>query len=126
MIAFLDTQICVWTAQGEVGRLSKPAYEAMQSAELLISPMVLIELGYLFEIERIVVPPSDVAAKLQKEIGVRVHNGDFLEIAKVCWLETWTRDPFDRLIVSHARMHGMSPLVSSDEKIKKHYKNTVW
>ena len=98
----------------------------MQSAELLISPMVLIELQYLFEIERIVIPPGDIAAKLQKEIGVCVHNGDFLEIAKVCWLETWTRDPFDRLIVAHAKMHGMSYLISSDEKIKRHYQKAVW
>lgn len=126
MTVFLDTQVCVWTAQGDVHRLSKPAYEAMQSAELLISPMVLIELGYLFEIERIVVPPLDIAAKLQKEIGVRVHDGSFLEIATVCLLEKWTRDPFDRLIVSHARMYGMSPLISSDEKIKEHYRKTIW
>ena len=126
MIAFLDTQICVWAAQGDVHRLSKPAHKVMQSAELLISPTVLVELQYLFEIQRIIVPPRDIAAKLEKEAGARVHNGDFLEITKVCLQETWTRDPFDRLIVSHAKMHGMSYLISSDEKIKKHYRRTIW
>jgi PIN domain nuclease of toxin-antitoxin system len=126
VIAFLDTQVCVWTAQGDVHRLSKSAREMMQSAELLISPIVLIELQYLFEIERIVIPPHDLAEKLQREIGIHIHNGDFLEVAKVCFLETWTRDPFDRLIVSHAKMHGMAYLISSDEKIKKHYGKTIW
>ena len=106
--------------------LSKPAHEMMQSAELLISPMVLIELQYLFEIERLLISPNDIAAKLQNEIGALVHSGDFLEIAKVYCLETWTRDPFDRLIISHAKMHGMSYLISSDEKIKRHYQKAIW
>ena len=41
-------------------------------------------------------------------------------------MEIWTYDLFDRLIVPHARMYGMSYLISSDEKIKRHYQKTVW
>ena len=70
MIAFLDTHVCVWMAQGDVHRLSKPAYDMMQSAELLISPMVLIELEYLYEIERIIIPPHGIITKLREEAGI--------------------------------------------------------
>jgi len=33
---------------------------------------------------------------------------------------------FDRIIVAQARLNGLSPLISSDEKIAEHYPRAVW
>ncbi|MDQ1473147.1 MAG: hypothetical protein QOJ99_4627, partial [Bryobacterales bacterium] len=40
--------------------------------------------------------------------------------------ETWTRDPFDLMIVSHAKANGYAPLVTADESIRAHYPKAVW
>ena len=39
--------------------------------------------------------------------------------------ETWTPDPFDRLIVAQARLLDAS-LITKDELIHKHYKKAIW
>ena len=37
----------------------------------------------------------------------------------------WVRDPFDRLIVAQA-IANEAPLVTKDEKIRRHYRRAVW
>ena len=54
MIHYLDTQVVVWLAGGEVEKVSAPAAEAIRKSDLVISPMVLLELQHLFEIKRLV------------------------------------------------------------------------
>ena len=39
--------------------------------------------------------------------------------------EKWSRDPFDRLIVAHAKAQK-TPLVTRDEKIRENYRLAVW
>jgi PIN domain nuclease of toxin-antitoxin system len=39
--------------------------------------------------------------------------------------ESWTRDPFDRLIVARARATEL-PLLTKDMKIHAHFKAAVW
>ena len=53
MIAYLDTNVVVWLAQGNLTRISPKAQRVLEETALLISPMVLIELEYLYEVNRI-------------------------------------------------------------------------
>jgi len=39
--------------------------------------------------------------------------------------QTWTRDPFDRLIVSQARLADV-PLLTRDRTIHTHYPRAIW
>jgi PIN domain nuclease of toxin-antitoxin system len=55
-----------------------------------------------------------------------VCDKPFQEVTAVAYGENWTRDPFDRMIVAQAKSNGLSPLISSDEKIKQHYINAIW
>jgi len=131
VIAYLDTNIVVWLAQGNlaqgnINRLSGKAQDLLEEAELLISPMVLIELEYLYEVNRIKLPARDVQLKIEHEIGVRVCDLSFSSVANVTLDEKWTRDPFDRMIVAQAKANGLAFLVSADEEIRKHYPRTVW
>ena len=98
----------------------------METAQLLISPMVLIELEYLYEVNRILLPSRDLKLKLEYELGVRVCDLDFASIANVVLNEKWTRDSFDRFIVAQAKANGFSPLISADMEIRQHYPRAIW
>ena len=126
MIAYLDTSVVVWLAQGDVGRISSKAQRLLNQADLLISPMVLIELEYLREVNRIRLSSRDILLKVEHEAGVRVCDLAFPLVAEVVVDEKWTRDPFDRTIVAQAKANGLAPLVSSDEEIRRNYPRAVW
>ena len=126
LIAYLDTNVVVWLAQGNLARISPTAQGVLEQANLLISPMVLIELEYLYEVNRIKLPSRDVQLKIEHEIGVRVCDLSFPLVASVVVDERWTRDPFDRIIVAQAKANGLASLVSVDEEIGRHYPRTIW
>ncbi|MSU25039.1 MAG: hypothetical protein EXS32_14625 [Opitutus sp.] len=44
---YLDTHVVVWLSAGEVARLGARARVAIETQELRVSPMVLLELQYL-------------------------------------------------------------------------------
>jgi PIN domain nuclease of toxin-antitoxin system len=126
LISYLDTNVTVWLAQGNVDRLSAAARTQIESSELFISPVVLLELEYLYEVGRIVLAARDVQSKLANELGVSVCRHGFPSIVSAALQEKWTRDPFDRIIVAHAKANGLAPLVSSDAEIRKSYTRAVW
>jgi PIN domain nuclease of toxin-antitoxin system len=125
MIAYLDTHTAVRIASGR-GRIGRDAERLVRKAELLASPMVLVEMEYLFEIGRLTSPGKDVLRKLEHELGLRLCDLPFAEVAKAAIDEKWTRDAFDRMIVAQAKVNGLAPLISADEEIAKHYPRTVW
>lgn len=126
MIHYLDTQVMVWLCEGRVERLTAAASAAVEQFDLAISPMVLLELEYLYELKRIVKQPLALLDRLAAQIGLTVRDRGFASIIHTALFETWTRDPFDRVIVAHAKADGHAPLVTSDEKIRKNYSRAVW
>ena len=123
---YLDTHIIVWLAAGTVSRISPRAQAQLESADLLLSPMVLLELEYLHELGRTTLPARDIFQKVAHETGLALCPLPFPSIAATALDEHWTRDPFDRLIVAHAKANGFAPLISADEDIRQHYPRTVW
>jgi predicted nucleic acid-binding protein len=114
-------------ANGDLSLISPSALEAMSKTDLLISPMVLLEIEYLFELKKkIKLSAEDIRRKLEFELGVRVCGFSFPEIVQVASREKWTRDPFDRLIVAHAKANGISTLISEDRKIRENYPRAIW
>ncbi len=126
MIRYLDTQVMVWLCQKQLEKLSQRAVAAIEDSELRISPMVLLELEYLHETKRIIPPPQALLHQLESQIGLQLCDHPFPAIVETALYETWTRDPFDRVIVAHARSNGYAPLVTSDAKIRAHYPNAAW
>src|SRR5262245_46374581 len=121
MICYVDTAVVIWLAQAQVAKLSQKAISLVQIADVRISLMVLLELQYLHEVQRISVKPQDVLVKLSTEIGLTMCDHPFPVVAQVALGETWTRDPFDRIIVAHARANGVSPLLTKDELMLNNY-----
>ena len=126
MIAYLDTNVAVWLAQGDLERISLKAQGTLEAGDLLISPMVLVELECLYEVGRIRVGARDLLRKLGREIGLRVCDLPFPAVADAVLDEKWTRDPFDRTIVAHAKANGLAALVTADEEIRRNYVRSVW
>src|SRR5436190_1725133 len=103
---YLDTHVAVWLASGETTRLSRRASRLIDEEELVISPVVLLEMELLKEIGRIRVPADTIYEVLQREIGLTTCGQDFISVVKGTLQQKWTRDPFDRIIVGQAALSG--------------------
>jgi PIN domain nuclease of toxin-antitoxin system len=122
---YLDTHVVVWLYGGLVAEFSPTASAAIEGNELLISPMVRLELRYLHETGRITVPPAKVIGALERDLGLAICPQPFSLVVRQAEQVGWTRDPFDRLIVGQAEA-GAFPLLTRDELIRKHFANAIW
>ena len=125
MNCFLDTHIVIWLYEKRLGLLSEKAMKQIEENELFISPVVKLEIEYLYEIEKIRDNSDTICSFLEKYIDLNIENTSFLEIIKVSLNEKWTRDPFDRIIVAHAKLLDYS-LISKDKEINKNYFRTIY
>ena len=110
----LDTNALVWMLCGH--RRARPL---LKLPRLYVSPVSLLEVQMLVEIGRgrlaagrSVADIADDPRWLQDEPAA----GDWFQRATEI---AWTRDPFDRLIVAHARVRGWK-LATGDAKLAEH------
>ena len=87
--------------------------------------MVALELEYLHETGRIQARSRVICDSLEQSVGLRVCDCPFALVARLAIDHSWTRDPFDRLIVAQAKLADAS-LLTKDLVILKHYKNAFW
>lgn len=92
---------------------------------MFISPVVRLELQYLYELGRIVRAPDEVIDMLVRSVGLSQTEDLMAEIVVQAMDLNWTRDPFDRLLVATARLHR-APLITKDQKILEHFPDAVW
>jgi PIN domain nuclease of toxin-antitoxin system len=121
----LDTHIVCWLYEARIDLLSDPARAAIERGRLFVSPIVDLELQYLHEIGRINKGPSAILAALAAEIGLAVDDQSLAAIISRARDLSWTRDPFDRLIVATALLAG-GRLVTKDALIRKYCKAAIW
>lgn len=122
---YLDTHTVVWLYSGELHFLSERACQLIEENELLISPLVLLELQYLFEIKRITVEPTVIFDSLVESVGLQKCRASFAQVISEAMRISWTRDPFDRIITATAMIHQTS-LLTKDEVIRREYRLAVW
>ncbi len=101
------------------------ARSLIEGNDLLVSPMVALELQYLFEIERISVESAQILDALGREVQLKQCDLPFGDVVGASLGESWTRDPFDRLIVGQANLR-QAPLLSKDETIRANCSDAVW
>lgn len=124
--AYIDTHIAVYLHDGLVEKLTNSAKREIEDCDLLISPMVLLELDYLYTRKRINVPAKEMYATIHTDFGVTMCRLAFAIIVSEAIGIDWTSDPFDRLIVAHARANKEAALITKDETIRKNYSKAVW
>lgn len=124
-IVFLDTHIAVWLYAGLIEKISDTAKQAIEANDLLISPMVRLELQYLFEITRITVKPDTIIKNLFTAINLRVSETPLQQIIEEALKISWTRDVFDRLLSAEAMVVG-GGFITADENIKSNLQLAIW
>ena len=122
---YLDTHVVVWLYGGLSEKFTELAIALINEHELYVSPMVRLELQYLYEIERLVVGADVILSDLGDRLGLRICERDFNRVIGYGLGVNWTRDPFDRLIVAQA-MLGKNLLLTKDAKIREHYAGARW
>lgn len=121
----LDTHVVLWLYAGETERLSATARERLEADDLAISPIVQLELQYLKETERITADSALIMETLASAIGVTFCDLPFARVVIESIQQSWTRDPFDRIIVAQAAARK-APLITKDATILRHYAQAVW
>lgn len=122
---YLDTHLVVWLYAGLTENLSNVAKSLINEHELYISPIISLELQYLYEIGRIKVSSDVIVKDLSNSIGLNVCQQDFNLIIDRALDINWTRDPFDRLIVSNAKINE-NILLTKNMNILNNYQYSLW
>lgn len=123
---YLDTPVLVWLYAGKTELLSKKGVGLLEKEELFISPVIRLELQFLFEIGRTSVNSETICRDLGMRLDIRECNLAFSSVITRSLEESWTRDPFDRMIVAQAALQNGASLLTKDRRIQENYKNAVW
>jgi PIN domain nuclease of toxin-antitoxin system len=124
-LIYLDTHVAAWLYAGRADLLSQRARALIDTEELRISPAGVLELQYLQEIRRLTVGANVIVQSLSAQLGLQVCDLPFAAVIESALEQTWTRDPFDRIIVGQATLND-SALLTKDRTIRRHYGNAVW
>ena len=124
-LTYCDTHVLVWLYAGDLSLFPRSVVEYFDSKTLIISPAVILELEYLYEIGKIQAKGEKILKTLEKSLGLKSCPEEFGKVIHEALKQSWTRDPFDRLIVSQAAI-TKSPLLTKDALIHKHYPHALW
>ncbi len=122
---YLDTHAVVWLYAGLADKFSPRGMNLIENNALFVSPMVQLELQYLKEIDRISTDSALMLETLAFSIGLELCPLPFGQVVTEAIAETWTRDPFDRIIVAQAKVRK-ARLLTQDRMILHHYPLADW
>lgn len=125
MKAFLDTHAAVALAEGRVEVFGPASTDLLERAALFVSPVLRLELAFLHELGRTAVAPDEILGDLARLCGVVPSDDPVQAVVGYALDLTWTRDPFDRLLVATALLHR-APLITRDQTIHEHFEGAVW
>lgn len=128
MRLLLDTCTFLWIAMGDQ-RLSKTANAAYLDIanQIFLSAVSCAEIAAKVNARKLVIPlpPDEFIAFARDECGVSTLALDEPSALHVARLPALHRDPFDRLLVAQAIVHGMV-LVTPDEAVRAYPARTMW
>jgi PIN domain nuclease of toxin-antitoxin system len=97
----------------------------LDTEDLYIGSMVLLELQYLYEIGKIAFDGKTILAELQSDLGLRVLDQYWQAVCTAALQLSWTKDPFDRTITAQALVEGQR-LLTRDRLIREHCSSAFW
>ena len=125
----LDTHTAIWALLGDDDKLSAKAKKIItdRTVELAISIASAWEIAIKISKGGIIGDMSGVTVFIDKlrENGVEIVGITTEEVKIVENLPFIHKDPFDRIIISTAKRHGLT-LISADENVKKYDVACVW
>lgn len=97
----------------------------IEAQDTFVSPVVELELTYLYEVGRVSEPAAAPLQALARAIGLEIADAPMAAVTRAAVELAWTRDPFDRLIAAHAIAVG-APLLTADRTILEHLPLATW
>jgi PIN domain nuclease of toxin-antitoxin system len=125
MKAFLDTHAVIFLWEGRTEVFGAGSREILEQSLLLISPLVRLEMGFLKEVGKLKAEPDQILGSLTSDYGAVLTDDSLEALVPLAMPLSWTRDPFDRLLVATALLH-QAPLVTRDSRIHEHFPGAVW
>jgi PIN domain nuclease of toxin-antitoxin system len=124
-VVLLDTHCAVFLHAGETELFGSTARHLLDAEDLYISPMVLLELQYLYETGKIAFDGQTILDELQGDLGLRVLDRHWYGVCAKAMELSWTRDPFDRTITAQALVEGQR-LLTRNRMIREHCSLAFW
>lgn len=121
----LDTHVLVWLFGGQRKRIPDRAQQRLEDERLAISPIVELELTYLFEVGKVSLPAYDVLSELRPALELSMSAAAFPALIEAAVPLRWTRDPFDRLIAATAIVDGAT-LLTADTTLLSNLPAARW
>lgn len=114
-LILLDTNAVLWLHQGH--RRTRPLESEV--GHLYVSPVSLLEMQFLIEAGRLRLRPGASLSALADDerwvLDDPPSGGWFNRALEI----GWTRDPFDRLLIAHARLRGWRVATSDGELLDR-------
>ena len=124
-VVYADTHVVAWLYAGRADLIPARARALLEDGRILVSPIVALELEYLFETGRTTERARHVLQSLNRNLGLGLCDLPFPDVVEAAVRQSWTRDPFDRIIVAQAALRR-APLVTRDAVIRAHYDRASW
>ncbi|GAB6091500.1 type II toxin-antitoxin system VapC family toxin [Spirochaeta dissipatitropha] len=122
---FLDTHAVVFLHAGKLTEFSQLGRQLLETEPLIVSPMCVLELQYLYEIQHIRYNSHNIIQDLSSDIGLQQSGHRAMEAAHIAAGYGWTRDPFDRMISAYAQA-AAERLLTRDTTIRNNCSFAVW
>ncbi len=122
---FLDTHVAAFLAGKQINKISKKCQQLIEQESLWISPLVLLELSYLYKSGRLKQTEQAIFSFLKNKLGLQQSQTPIDNLIYAAIDLNWTRDLFDRLIVADCIANG-AKLITKDTLILEHYSAALW
>lgn len=121
----LDTHVVVWLFSRKRSRIPGSVQRRIDRERPAVSPMVEVELAFLYEVGTMRSSPQEVLDDLRANLELAISDAPFAAVTRAAVDLSWTRDPFDRLIAAQSLV-DRAPLITADETILANVPSAVW
>jgi PIN domain nuclease of toxin-antitoxin system len=122
----LDTCVLIWLASGERS-LPERVRSAIADAEVMVSAATAWEIAikYAKGSLRLNMPPDRFVPSARSRYGLAALPIDEESALHIAKLPSLHADPFDRMLVSQAIVHGLT-IVTPDPLVTQYPARTMW
>jgi PIN domain nuclease of toxin-antitoxin system len=115
----LDTHFLLWVVTGAARLDEFPWLNAY--APWGVSPVSLLEVQFLGEAGRLEVESDAFVSALKQDPRFLIDEVPLLALIEQALPLSWTRDPFDRMLVAHSTARR-TPLCTVDREIRRRHR----
>ena len=114
-----------WLYEGADRRIPAAVRNLIETEQPFVSPIVELELTYLYEVGKVTEAAAAPLTALRKTIGLQIADIPASALVRAATGLSWTRDPFDRMIAAQAIVAD-APLLTADRTILANLPQATW